>query len=176
MKQVRTKRLLLRQWRDDDFETYAAYYADADLAKYVGGQSDRETAWRRMASLIGHWVLRGYGYWAVEERRTGRFVGCVGLWFSDGWPELELGFWLVPEMQGQGYAAEAARRAHDYAFEVIGSDTLVSYIHPDNERSKRVAERLGARCESIINLLDFGPHCVYRYPKPPARWVLAAWR
>lgn len=162
-----TKRLLLRQWRDDDFEAFAGYYADPELARFVGGPSDRESAWRRMASLIGHWVLRGFGYWAVEERLTGRFVGGVGLWHSIEWPELELGYWLVPEVQGRGYATEAARRAHDYAFAVVGADTLVSYIHPDNEPSKRVAERLGGRYESTIELLDFGPHCVYRYPKPP---------
>ncbi len=173
---VRTKRLLFRQWRDSDFEPFAAYYANPELARFVGGQTTRESAWRRMAALIGHWVLRGYGYWAVEEHATGRFVGGVGLWKSEGWPELELGYWLVPEMQGRGYATEAARRARDYAFAEVGADTLVSYIAPENEPSKRVAERLGARYESIIELLDYGPHCVYRYPKQSARWVLAGWR
>jgi len=176
IKRVRTKRLLLRQWANDDFESFATYYADEEMARFVGGKSDREAAWRRMASLIGHWALRGYGYWAVEECDTGRFVGCVGLWFSDGWPELELGYWLTRDMQGKGYATEAARRARDYAFGVVGSETLVSYIHPDNAPSKRVAEALGARCETVMELLNYGPHCVYRYPKPPATRTLASGR
>ena len=166
MHERQTQRLLLRQWEASDFEAYADYYADEKTARYVGGVSDRDQAWRRMASLIGHWVLRGYGYWAVEEKETSRFVGCVGLWRSEGWPELELGYWLDPEMHGKGYATEAGAEARDFAFEVVGTETLVSYIDPDNEPSKRVAERLGARFEEVIELLSHGPHCVYRYPRP----------
>ena len=161
-----TSRLTLCQWQEKHFDPYAEYYSDEAMAKWVGGLKDRDGAWRHMAALIGHWELRGYGYWAVEEKKTGRFVGCVGLWRSDGWPELELGYWLVRDMHGKGYATEAALEARAYAFEVVGADTLVSYIHPENEPSKRVAERLGARCEEIIQLLDFGPHCVYRHAKP----------
>lgn len=161
-----TQRLRLRQWEARDFEPYAAYYADEETARYVGGAADRDRAWRRMASEIGHWVLRGHGNWAVEEKATGRFVGCVGLWRSAGWPELELGYWLVREAQGKGYATEAGAEARDVAFEVLGAESLVSYIDPANEPSKRVAERLGARFEWIIELLSLGPHCVYRYPRP----------
>lgn len=75
-----TDRLLLRQWRPEDFEKFAAYYADESLARFVGGRCDRETAWRKMAALAGHWVLRGFGCWAVEERDSGDLAGCVGLW------------------------------------------------------------------------------------------------
>ena len=164
--QLETKRLRLRHWREDDFNSYAAYYANEETARFVGGCHDRDKAWRRMASELGHWILRGYGYWAVEEKETAAFVGCVGLWLPEGWPELELGYWLMPEMQGKGYAAEACLRSLDYAYEVVGVDTLVSYIDPENEPSKRLAERLGGRYENIIELLDFGPHCVYRYRRP----------
>ena len=166
MQERETHRLLLRQWEARDFEPYADYYADEKTARYVGGVSDRDQAWRRMAALIGHWALRGYGYWAVEERESGRFVGGVGLWRSEGWPELELGYWLVPQMYGKGYATEAGAEARDFAFDVVGSESLVSYIDPDNEPSKRVAERLGARFEKVIELLSHGPHRVYRYPRP----------
>lgn len=166
MVELETQRLLLRPWQAKDFEAYAAYYADEEMARYVGGTCTREQAWRRMATLIGHWALCGYGYWAVEEKQTGRFVGSVGLWRSDGWPELELGYWLTRAMQGKGYATEAALEARRYAFDVLGVDTLVSYIHPENEPSKRLAERLGARYEATIELLNYGRHCVFRHPKP----------
>lgn len=166
VERLETPRLMMREWRTGDFEHYAAYYADPEMARFVGGVLTREQAWRKMASLAGHWSLRGYGYWAVEERDSGRFVGCVGLWQSDGWPELELGYWLAPGMQGRGYATEAGARARDYAWETVRTSSLVSYIDPDNEASKRVAVRLGANPEGTIELLDFGPHCVYRYPKP----------
>ena len=69
------------------------------------------------------------------------------------------------DMQGNGYATEAALEARREGLDLAGVDTLVSYIHPDNEPSKRVAEKLGAHCESIIDLLDYGPHCVYRHPR-----------
>ena len=160
-----TERLLLRQWQEKDFGPFADYYADPETARFVGGVQDADQAWRRMASLIGHWALRGYGYWAVEEKGSGLFVGSVGLWRSPGWPELELGYWLVREGQGKGYATEAGAAARDAAFEALGADTLVSYIDPENEPSKRVAERLGARYETTIELLSFGPHCVYRYAR-----------
>ncbi len=127
---------------------------------------DRARAWRHMAALVGHWTLRGYGIWAVEEKGSQEFVGSIGLWFPEGWPELELGYWLVPEAHGKGYATEAGMKSRDYAFDQLGAKTLVSYIDPTNEPSKKVAERLGAGYEKTIELLDLGPHCVYRYPTP----------
>ena len=96
MPELETDRLRLRQWREDDIEPFAATFADEHSARFLGGSCSRDQAWRRMAALVGHWTLRGYGYWAVEEKRTGVFVGGVGLWFPDGWPELELGYWLMP--------------------------------------------------------------------------------
>lgn len=168
MVELETERLLLRQWCQEDFEVYAAYYADPELARFIGGACDRPTAWRRLAAEVGHWTLRGFGFWAVEELDSGSLVGCVGLWRPEGWPELELGYWLLPAGQGYGYATEAGLRAREYAYDVLGKRTLVSYIHPDNEPSKRVAERLGARHEATIELLSFGPHCVYRHPAPAA--------
>lgn len=166
MEELTTERLRLRMWVPMDFEAFARYFADANAARFVGGQLEPEHAWRLMATYVGHWVLRGFGYWALEERESGRFVGAAGVWHSPSWPEMELGYWLVPEMQGKGYATEAARRCRGHAFETLGADTLVSYIAPANAPSKRVAERLGARAEATIDLLDFGPHEVYRHPKP----------
>lgn len=164
-----TERLVLRRPEEKDFEPYEQYYSDPQLAKYVGGVADRDGAWRRLAALIGHWELRGYGYWAVEEKASGLFGGCVGLWRSAGWPELELGYWLVPAMFGKGYATEAGAEARDFAFEEVAADSLVSYIDPANDPSKRVAERLGARFDGEIELLSHGRHCVYRYPRPATR-------
>ena len=131
LKNVETDRLLLRQWKEADFEHYAEYFADEEMAKYVGGLKNRDEAWRSMALQIGHWALKGFGYWAVEEKATNDFVGSVGLWFSEGWPELELGYWLTRNMQGKGYATEAALKSREVAVDVLGAKTLVSYIHAD---------------------------------------------
>ena len=105
--EIETARLRLRQWKESDFEIYSKYYSDEKLAKYVGGKLDKEMAWRKMVSLIGHWYLKGFGYWAVEEKKTRKFVGCVGQWKSEPWPEIELGYWILPEMYGKEYATEA---------------------------------------------------------------------
>ncbi len=169
MIELQTERLLLRQWRAEDFEPFARAQADPETAQFIGGVCDRHEAWRRLAALIGHWVLRGYGYWAVTDKATGTFAGCVGLWFPEGWPELEMGYWLTPDAQGKGYATEAGAASVKFAFEVLGANTLVSYIHLDNERSVPVSERLGGCMESTINLLDFGPHRVFRYAGRDAR-------
>jgi len=81
---------------------------------------------------------------------------------------LEVGYWLLKEAHGKGYAIEAVTRARDYAYQELGATTLVSYIDPRNEPSKRVAERMGAINERTIELIDCGPHCVYRHLGPEA--------
>lgn len=166
MVELETERLLLRQWTQTDFDVYAAYYENEETARFVGGQMTRDRAWRHMAAIVGHWVLKGFGLWAVEEKSSGKLVGCIGLWEPEGWPELEVGYWLVKEAHGKGYATEAAIKARDHAYEVLGAKTLVSYIDPDNEPSKRVAEKMGATLEEVVELLDLGPHCIYRHPPP----------
>lgn len=166
--EISTERLTLRPWRSDDFETYATYYADDATARYVGGQMSRGKAWRHFAAVVGHWQLKGFGLWAVDEKDSGIFVGCVGLQEPEGWPELELGYWLMPSAHGKGYATEAGVRCRDYAYTEMGASSLVSYIDPNNTPSRRVAERLGATLEGTIDLLTYGPHCVYRHLAPSA--------
>jgi len=163
--ELETERLRLRLWRGSDFKHFESYFSDPELSKYVGGIKGKEQAWRLMAAYIGHWQLKGYGKMAVEEKESKQFVGCAGLWNSDNWPELELGYWFVREGQGKGYATEAALRMKIFAFDELKADTLVSYIHPENEASKKLALRLGAIEENSIDLIGFGEHCVFRYPK-----------
>lgn len=162
---LETERLFMRQWRQDDFEIYAAYYESEKTARFVGGQMDRNKAWRHMAAIAGHWLLKGYGLWAVEEKTSGSLIGCIGLWKPEGWPELEVGYWLTENAHGKGYATEAAIKARDYAYEFLDVNTVVSYIDPDNQASIAVAERMGAKFDGIIELLDLGRYCVYRHNK-----------
>jgi RimJ/RimL family protein N-acetyltransferase len=143
---LETERLLLREFRDDDFEAYAAMCADAEVMRFLsadGAPLSREDAWRQMAMFAGHWALRGYGMWALEERGTGRFVGRAGLHYPEGWPEREVGWTLLSDQWGRGFAGEAARAAIDHAFGTLGWTRLVSVIHPANLRSIALARRLG---------------------------------
>jgi RimJ/RimL family protein N-acetyltransferase len=120
-----------------------------------------------MALQIGHWALRGFGNWALEEKCSGRWVGYSGLWFPHGWPEPELGWSLAVHAHGQGYATEAARCVRAYAYGQLGLKTLVSYIVPSNLASQRVAARLDAKLERTIELRG-GRAGVYRHPPPSA--------
>src|SRR6185369_6918429 len=107
--QLETDRLIMRMWRNEDFEAYAKLCADPEVMRYLGGNPlDRMEAWRNMASHVGHWQLRGYGHFAVEEKATGEFVGRVGFMNSEGWPAFEVGLTLAREFWGRGYATEAA--------------------------------------------------------------------
>ncbi|MGJ3263778.1 MAG: GNAT family N-acetyltransferase [Salinarimonas sp.] len=164
---LETERLVLRAWREADFEPFAAFYADAESARHVGGVDDRIGAWRRMASYAGHWQLRGYGFWALEETASGSFVGYCGLWFPEGWPEPEIGWGLMPAFRGRGYVIEAARRVRDHAYRDLGWTTLISSIDPDNHASARVAQRLGARRDGTFDLRGevMG---IWRHPGPDA--------
>jgi RimJ/RimL family protein N-acetyltransferase len=136
-------------WREEDFEQYAAITADAEVMRYLGEGKplSRGDAWRQMAFHVGHWHLRGYGMWAVEEAATGRLAGRIGFLNPEGWPGFELGWTLGREFWGRGYATEGARRALAFAFEELGRDHVISLIRPDNRPSIRVAERLGERLE-----------------------------
>ncbi len=95
---LETDRLLLRMWRNEDFAAYEKMCADPEIMKYLGGRTfDRLEAWRHMAFLVGHWQLRGYGHWAVEEKATGRFIGRIGFLNPEGWPGFEVGWTLARE-------------------------------------------------------------------------------
>ncbi|MEM7358438.1 MAG: GNAT family N-acetyltransferase [Pseudomonadota bacterium] len=163
MTTLHTERLVLRPWQADDYPALAEFYQEDANARFVGGVKNADEAWRALAQHMGHWQLQGYGYFAVDERDTGEFVGCVGLWQSAGWPELELGYWVVPTHQGKGYALEAALCCRDYAHDQLKAASLVSYIDPVNEPSIRLAEKMGASLDNTIELLSYGPHRVYRH-------------
>jgi len=146
---LETARLRLRGWEGDDLDPYAAILGDPEVTRYLGDTRpfDRVATWRKMAMLVGHWQLRGYGIWAVVERAPERFVGRVGLWNPEGWPGLEVGWVVAREHWGRGIATEAGDAAMRFAFERLGAEHVVSVIHPENARSIRVAERLGERFE-----------------------------
>jgi RimJ/RimL family protein N-acetyltransferase len=141
-------------FREEDFEEYASMVADAEVTRYLGEGKPlaRGDAWRQLAFVLGHWQLRGYGLWAVEERSTGRLVGRIGFLYPEGWPDFELGWTLAREFWGRGYATEGARRALDFAFEELGREHVISLIRPDNTPSIRVAERLGESLEGSVEL------------------------
>ncbi|TFL16556.1 GNAT family N-acetyltransferase [Jannaschia formosa] len=93
--------------------------------------------------MLGHWALRGFGLFAVRNRKTGTFVGSVGLIEPEGWPEPEATWTIATEHQGKGYAREAASAVLAHTFDTVRSSRVVSYIPPDNAASRRVASAIG---------------------------------
>jgi len=142
--QLQTERLVLRGLKQEDFEAYARFHEDPEVVRYLSGSPvSRSDAWRSLAVMVGHWILRGYGMWAVERKSDGVFLGRVGLWNPEGWVGLEVGWTLAREFWGQGYATEAARAAMDFAFLTQDISRLISVIDIGNLASQRVAARLG---------------------------------
>jgi RimJ/RimL family protein N-acetyltransferase len=147
MTTLETERLVLRMFRDSDTDAYAEMVGDPEVMRFLGGGKpvSRAEAWRNMAMIVGHWHLRGYGMWAVEERASGELVGRVGCWRPEGWPGVEVGWTLRRAYWGRGYATEAARASLRYGFETLNQTRIISLIAPENINSIRVAERLGEK-------------------------------
>jgi RimJ/RimL family protein N-acetyltransferase len=160
---LETDRLRLRMFHDADLDAYAAMCADPEVMRYLGATGQpltRQEAWRQMAMFLGHWQLRGYGVWAVEERASRTLVGRIGLFKPEGWPDLECIWALARGAWGKGYATEGARRALEHAFTVLDRARVISLIRPGNTASIRVAERLGERLEGRTTLFG-GEAIVY---------------
>jgi len=141
---LNTQNLILRGWRPEDATAYGKMNGKVEFTQFLGDGNtlNQGESWRLMAMIIGHWHLRGFGLWAVEERNTNILVGRVGLWQPEGWPGVEIGWGIDPEHWGKGYATEAARAAMKWAFDILDIDQLISLIHPENEASKKVAFKL----------------------------------
>ena len=164
---LETDRLILRMLQPSDLDAYAEMCGDPEVMRFIAEPLDRPAAWRNMAMMLGHWTLRGYGQWALEEKATSRLIGRAGFWNPEGWPGFELGWMLRRSCWGRGFATEAAHAALEHAFTHLSYDKVISLIHPDNAASIKVAERLGERRHGVTDL--FGKSVlVYRITK--AEW------
>ncbi|MEM6465541.1 MAG: GNAT family N-acetyltransferase [Pseudomonadota bacterium] len=162
---LQTERLILRQPQASHTDAVVGFFESA-RAQFVGGPIEPGKAWRAFASIAGHWTLRGYGSFIAERREDGAPVAIIGPWYPGDWPEREIGWSLLDTaFEGKGYATEAAQACLKHVFGPLGWDTAVSYIHPDNQASIRVAERLGAALEPDAQAPD-ADTLVYRHPMP----------
>jgi RimJ/RimL family protein N-acetyltransferase len=145
---IETEHLILRAFCEADMDAMASMYADTEVPRFItpdGLPKDREYAWRTMTNLMGHWMLRGFGMWAVEEKASGRLAGYVGPYYPETWPDKEIGWTIARELWGKGYASEAARAALAYARDTLKWPRVIHVIDPANLRSVAVAERLGSK-------------------------------
>lgn len=145
--ELRTERLLLRQWRESDLEPFAALNADPEVMRHFPAPLDRAASDAFAQRIRTHLDETGWGLWAVEVVDGDPFIGFVGLaaqtFPAHFTPAVEVGWRLAREHWGHGYAPEAARAALDFAFGPLGLDEVVSMTTPGNVNSQRVMQKLG---------------------------------
>ena len=140
----------MRGHRPDDLADCYAMWSDPAVTRYIGGKpSTRQQTWSRLLTYAGHWALLGFGYWAIEEKSTGRFAGELG--FADFKRDIapsmrdvpELGFALTARVHGKGYASEAVGAAVRWSDEHLTAERTVCLIDADNAPSQRVVQKTG---------------------------------
>lgn len=160
---IETDRLILRAPHLDDLPAMTAFFA-TERSHMVGGPRDAFDSWKSLMGRFGHWAVHGYGGWHFAEKASGAFAGWTGMINAPGWDEPELGWVVMQEFEGKGLAYEAALAARDYAARHQGLNGVISYIAHANDRSRALAERLGATYERDGELLGKKAQ-IWRHPK-----------
>lgn len=149
---IETQRLRLRAHRRDDYEADCAMWADPEVVRFIGGvPSTPQQTWTRLLSYLGHWQAMKYGYWAIEQKTTGTFIGELG--FADFKRDIaaamrdvpELGFALIPSAHGKGYGTEAVNAVLAWGDAHLPSKRTVCIVNDDNAASLRIVEKVGYR-------------------------------
>ena len=169
---LETPRLILRHIDPDkDFDLWADCFSRKDVMAGLGGGPGmtRAQAWRHMATVMGHQSIHGYSFYSVVERNSDEWVGRVGHWSPEGWPDREVGWTIHPDHWQKGYAKEAGRACIDYAFNVLGWPRVVHTIAMDNAASIKTAEALESTLlYNVDNIpaISEDPHFVYGQDNP----------
>jgi RimJ/RimL family protein N-acetyltransferase len=155
--QLRTPRLLLRQWRPGDDVVMGQINSDPEVTRYLNRPGGPMATSAFLQGAIAHWETYGFGFWAVQSlapQDAGALLGFIGMAHPTFLPQLasrvEIGWRLSRRVWGRGLATEGAVAARDHAVNVVGLDELISIIHPENGRSRRVATKLGMTLEQRV--------------------------
>jgi RimJ/RimL family protein N-acetyltransferase len=170
---IETKRLTLRGHTLQDFDALHAMWSEPAVYRHIIGRpSTREEAWSRLLRYCGHWSLFGYGYWVVEERATGNYVGEIGFadYHRDIDPPLdgrpELGWALKTAVHRKGYATEALQAVTAWGDAHFAGKETSAIIAPENTASMRVAEKIGFVRKLETTYKDAPTLVFFRTPKP----------
>ena len=143
--QLDTPRLILRPPRLEDLDALAGMMTDEQTARFIGGVLPRSLCWRQLMTMIGAWHAQGFAMFSVIEKETGRWIGRLGPWQPEGWPGREIGWAIVRDRWGRGYAVEGAIATTNWAFDTLGWPDVIHSIAPENLPSQRVARKLGSQ-------------------------------
>jgi RimJ/RimL family protein N-acetyltransferase len=145
-RELRTERLLLRQWRDEDAEPLAEIYAQPEYLEHMP-VLDLDGTRRQIERHRRRWAEDGFAHWAAEEAASGTLIGRIGLLRHHDWPEepdpVEVGWSLHRDFWGRGLATEGGRASLRRWLDHLDDDELISITRPANRRSRAVMERLG---------------------------------
>ena len=158
---LETERLILRAPKFEDLEPMKVFFADPVRMKFLGGPIKRGDVWRALLRTAGHWQIRGYGFWHIEDRETGIMCGYTGFLKHIEHPEEELACGVFEGYEGRGIAYEAAKKAKQAGVD-FGIKAPISIIDPENHRSRALAERLGAQVEKETIFME-EPAVIYRH-------------
>lgn len=139
-----TERLILRPPAAEDMDGWAAFHADAETMRFLGGVQSRSEAWRSLCGMTGAWTIRGFGMFSMIRRDSGEWIGRTGPWMPEGWPAEEIGWGVARDHAGKGYAKEAAIASMDYVFDILGWERVIHIIDPDNSASIALANSIGS--------------------------------
>ena len=142
---LETPRLILRPPRIEDLDGWSEMMLDEPTARFIGGVMSRPVCWRQLMTMIGAWHSQGFAMFSVIEKSSGRWIGRLGPWQPEGWPGTEIGWSIVRDCWGKGYAVEGAEAATTWAFDALGWPDVIHSIAPQNVASQRVAQKLGSR-------------------------------
>jgi hypothetical protein len=133
---LETKRLLLRRPLERDVDALAAVFAEPSYMRFLGDgeTADRDAAWRAIACALGHWALRGNGFFAVEEKASGAFIGWSGLLNPGGWPGVEIAWGIAPSRWRQGFCQRGRQSGAKLRVEHASNDAL-DQLDPSRQRS-----------------------------------------
>jgi RimJ/RimL family protein N-acetyltransferase len=148
---VETDRTILRMFKNSDWRDLHEYYSDKECVQYTVGQPKTEPeTWHEVAIRTGHWLLHGYGPYAVEEKSSGKTIGIVGPWYPLEWPEPEITWHLVKSHWGKGLAKESVKMTLKITAEYLPEISFISLIHPNNIASVHLAMAVSATYEKTI--------------------------
>lgn len=179
--ELNSARLLMRQWRDDDLPAFAQMCADPQVMRYFPQPLSRMESAKLIGRVRGHFAEYGFGFWALERKDSGEFIGFTGLsvvGFEAGFtPAVEIGWRLAREHWGLGYASEAAWTVLGCGFEHLDLDEIVAFAAVNNLPSQKVMQAIGMRNDPADNFdhpkLPSGhplrPHVLYRINR--AGWL-----
>ena len=160
-----TECLILRAPSEAYLDSEAEFFV-GDVSIFVDGPPCRDDTWRLIAMLPGRRAPRRYGFRGVEEKDTDTYVGRIGVWFPEGWPEPEVDWTLMNHVTGKCYETEATLASRTHAYDVLGWETATSLIDLNNQARKTVTKRLRAQFDCQCAHPMFGTTEIWRHPAP----------